>query len=80
LFAANIKESTWKPQYDARSYRFTASNKLILNGSSEDQNIEVIVTNSNLNNTLSSIPESHDCINPYNSQDPDFSNRDVCKY
>ena len=42
--------------------------------------IEVIVTNSNLNSTLSSIPESHDCINPYNSQDPDFSNRDVCKY
>jgi len=34
LFAANIKESTWKPEYDARSYRFTANNRLILNGSS----------------------------------------------
>ena len=80
LFAANIKESTWKPEYDARSYRFTANNRLILNGSSQDQNIDVLVSNTNLTTTLSSIPQSHDCINPFNSQDPNFNNRDVCKY
>jgi hypothetical protein len=35
LFAADVRETTWKPmingeEYDARSYRFTGSNKLIL--------------------------------------------------
>ncbi len=80
LFAANVKESTWKPEYDARSYRFTAGNKLILNGSSKDQNIEVYVNSSNLNSTLASIPQSHDCINPFNLEDPAFNDKNTCKY
>lgn len=80
LFAANIKESTWKPDYDARSYRFTATNRLILKGASEDQNIDMIVSTANLKTTLESIPQTHDCINPFNNWDPDFNDTTVPKY
>lgn len=80
LFAANVKESTWKPDYDARSYRFTAKNRLILKGASEDQNIDTIVSRANLETILKSIPQSHDCINPFNSWDPDFNDTTVPKY
>lgn len=85
LFAANIKESTWKPtlngeEYDSRSYRFTKGNKLILHGTSVDQNIETIANVNTIKSLYKSVPLDHDCINPFNSSDPDFNDENVAKY
>lgn len=64
LFAANITEDTWNPgQYDARAYRCNAYGKLKLNSANVFNNIEAEDIYSY---DLSSIPEDHDCINPYN--------------
>lgn len=80
LFAANITEATWKPDYDARAYRFTSNGRLILKGASSDQNIDVTLSNSTLNSYLRDIPEDHDCINPYNLTDYAMSAANVTKY
>lgn len=85
LFAANIKESTWKPtingeEYDARSYRFTLDGKLILNGASADQGINTKVTSATIESVYKSIPKDHDCINPFNLSDPAVGDTNVSKY
>lgn len=83
LFAADIKEATWKPDYDARAYRFTENNKLILQSSDTNQNISVVTNNSNIDSVfedLSLNKKRHDCINPYNLRDYNFAEQDACKY
>lgn len=80
LFAANVEESTWKPKYDARAYRFTKGNKLILKGGDSYQNISETVSQSNLNKVLEGIPEDYDCICPYNYDDWDFDSNELSKY
>lgn len=80
MFAANIQDVTWKPEYDARAYRFTKYGKLLLNAGNASDNIDVQVTKSNFNSILSSIPEDHDCICPYNTFDDPFDNADSTKY
>ena len=60
LFAANITEDTWNPEYyDARAYRCNASGSTILESASGNNlyidNIDTY--------DLSSIPSDHDCIN-----------------
>lgn len=70
LFAANVKESTWKPEYDARAYRFTKKHILLLNNS-DGSRIRKTITTDNISE-LGSIPKDHDCINPYNQSDYDF--------
>lgn len=64
LFAADIKEDTWNPEYyDARAYRCNASGQLLLQSSNPANNISILdFDNANLYN----IPRDHDCINPYN--------------
>lgn len=66
LFAANITEDTWNPEYyDARAYRCNASGSTILESASGNNlyidNIDTY--------DLSSIPSDHDCINSYNTAD-----------
>lgn len=66
LFAANITEDTWNPEYyDARAYRCNASGSTVLKSASGND-----ITISNIDEyDLSSIPQEHDCINPYNTAD-----------
>lgn len=83
LFAADIKEATWKPDYDARAYRFTEHNKLILQSSDANQNISIATNNSNIDNVFKDLTlnkKRHDCINPYNLRDYNFTEEDACKY
>lgn len=70
LFAANITESSWNPvddngdHYDARAYRCNARGATVLESIIVENNIEI----DNIDEyDLSSIPEDHDCINPFNA-------------
>ena len=69
LFAANVVTNTWDPEYDARAYRCTKEGKLILNDSVPSRNIsQTLPTDpTELEALYKSIPEDHDCINPYNT-------------
>lgn len=85
LFAADVRETTWKPtlngkEYDARSYRFTGSNLLDLRSADSGQSISVKVTNNNVDDILSSIDTKHDCICPLNLSDHDLASTSVSKY
>lgn len=62
LFAANIKEETWNPEYDARSYRANSSGTVLLQSSDSTRNLSFSF--SRLNSSI--VPEDHDCINPFN--------------
>lgn len=67
LFAANVTEETWDPGfYDARAYRCNINGKLVLESSND---LETLTFNNIDSADLSSIPEEHDCINPYNNND-----------
>ena len=86
LFAANITEDSWNPinedgtHYDARAYRCNADGATILRGSI---NTEDIIIDDIDTYDLTSIPEEHDCINPFNTLGydylcrPDGGERDV---
>lgn len=81
LFAANVKQREWTLNYDARAYRCDSNGKLILEHSDSSQNIEQQLPERGTQEELDfymSIPETHDCINPYNS----FTEGDVssCDY
>lgn len=66
LFAANVTENTWNPDYDARAYSFSSSNVINLKSSSGNNDIyESIDTDQKLQQLFDSIPKYHDCINPY---------------
>lgn len=66
LFAANVIEDTWDPGWwDARAYRCNKRGVVKLNSSNGD------VTEFDIfdEEAVAAIPESHDCINPYNSSE-----------
>lgn len=68
LFAANVTEDTWNPDWDARAYRFNKNGQLRLESS--DGNAIVDNTISTIDDLARlNIPDNHDCINPYNSLD-----------
>lgn len=72
LFAANIKEDSWNPTYDARAYRCNSSKVLELKSSSGLDDIQKSLngmTQQQIDEYLATIPEKHDCINPYNTSD-----------
>lgn len=81
LFAANITEDTWNPDWDARAYRFNKDGKLKLNSSDNSVSIETSAIK-NIQGLIDlSIPETYDCINPYNELDyhtTSISNRYDC--
>ena len=63
LFASNVRENTWDIDYDARAYRCNESGvvKLLDNSSINPLSFSI----SSL--TASTVPDDHDCINPYNN-------------
>ena len=65
LFAANITEDTWDIDtdlYDTRAYRCNTSGIVKLNSSDNTQNLTFNMEDIDTVN----IPNTHDCINPYN--------------
>jgi len=63
LFVADITEDTWDPGFfDARAYRCNASGTVALQSSDATKSLSFNIDSYD----LSSIPEDHDCINPYN--------------
>lgn len=66
LFAANIRETIWDVDYDARAYRCNKNGTVKL--VSSDQANTLTFTHSNLLNGLITVPEDHDCINPLNTE------------
>lgn len=71
LFAANIKESNWDVDYDARAYRFGPTGITGI----FDENLENVTyfSYANLLSGASVIPETHACRDPYNTSN-DWSN------
>jgi len=64
LFVADITEDTWDPGFfDARAYRCNASGTVALQSSDTTKSLSFNIDSYD----LSSIPEDHDCINPYNN-------------
>lgn len=64
LFAANIKEESWNPEYDARAYRANVSGSVRLESSNGNDTITF-----NINNlTSTTVDKEHDCLNPFNSK------------
>lgn len=63
LFASNIQENTWDVDYDARAYRCDQTGTVRLLDNSTLNPLTFAVTSL----TASTVPETHDCINPYNS-------------
>lgn len=68
LFAANVTEDTWNPDWDARAYRFNTNKQLRLDSSDGSSIIANAVENIQSIEDLN-IPNQHDCINPYNNLD-----------
>ena len=62
LFAANIKEESWNPKYDARAYRANTGGQVKLTASGGNT-----LTFFFDQLTEDTVPEDHDCINPYNT-------------
>lgn len=83
LFAANIQEDSWNPTYDARSYRSNKDGLLVLDSadSSKTIAIQLPTQQDQLVDFYKSIPENHDCINPFNSlMSRDFTNDNSFEY
>lgn len=68
LFAANVVDETFDIEYDARAYRCDSKGFLILQDSNNSRTIsqQLSTDESALQSFYSSIPQDHDCINPYN--------------
>lgn len=68
LFAANVQDLTFDVEYDARAYRCDKNGYLVLNDSNTARNIskQLPTGEQELKEFYESIPEDHDCINPYN--------------
>lgn len=64
LFAANIKEETWNPDYDARAYRANDSGSVRLESSDSTKTITFNLSSLNTN----TVDAEHDCLNPFNSK------------
>lgn len=62
LFAANIQEETWNPEYDARAYRANVSGSVRLESSDSNKNIVFDISALNSN----TVDKEHDCLNPFN--------------
>ena len=69
LFAANVEDQTFDVEYDARAYRCDSKGFIVLTDSNSSRDIrqQLPTEESALESFYSSIPEDHDCINPYNS-------------
>ena len=63
LFASNIKENTWDVEYDARAYRCNESGVVKLLDNSTINPLSFNITEL----TETTVPETHDCINPFNN-------------
>lgn len=70
LFAANITENTWDPEFDARAYRADKDGIVVLQSSSE-KSIQFDI------NEIPDIKKEHDCLNPSNLE---LFNKDSFKY
>ena len=66
LFAANIQESTWDVEYDARAYRSNAAGTVRIESANNADTLEF----SHLDYNMTTIPKEHDCINPFNILKP----------
>lgn len=77
LFASNIKDLTWDvTNYDTRAYRANSSGIIRLESSFDDA-IEFNVNNI----TTQVIPETYDCINPFNNiKSSEFTNTNRYEY
>jgi len=64
LFAANITETTWDVEYDARAYRCNKQGKVKLTSINTEDVLEYKL--SDIINGSSIVPDTHDCINPLN--------------
>lgn len=63
LFVADITEETWNPgNYDARAYRANKNGIIKLNSANSSQNITINMDTAD----LTTVPFTHDCINPSN--------------
>lgn len=67
LFAANIKENTWNPDYDARAFRCNVSGYIELHHSDQMLNRSGQLGEDGTING-EAVSETHDCINPSNSE------------
>ena len=63
LFASNIQENAWDIDYDARAYRCDETGTVKLLDNSTLNPLTFAITSL----TADTVPETHDCINPYNS-------------
>lgn len=68
LFAANVQEDSWDPEFDARAFRTNSNGLLTLNSADVSQSISVTLPSAyeDRMNLYKSIPKQHDCINPFN--------------
>ena len=83
LFAANIQEDSWNPKYDARAYRCNKAGTLVLHSANSSENISKVLPTdaAQLKQFYDSIPESHDCINPFNTTNSvDFNDTNRYEY
>ena len=83
LFAANIQEDSWNPKYDARAYRCNKAGTLVLHSANSSENISKVLPTdaTQLKQFYDSIPESHDCINPFNTTNSvDFNDTNRYEY
>lgn len=83
LFAANIQEDSWNPKYDARAYRCNKAGTLVLHSANSAENISKVLPTdaTELKQFYDSIPESHDCINPFNTtKSVDFNDTNRYEY
>ncbi|QDP52753.1 MAG: hypothetical protein Unbinned838contig1000_4 [Prokaryotic dsDNA virus sp.] len=69
LFFGNIENSTFIVDFDARAYRFNAAQVADLDSVSE---ASISVSNIPAPGTITPdlVPETHDCINPFNDENP----------
>lgn len=83
LFAANIQEDSWNPKYDARAYRCNKAGTLVLHSANSAENISKALPTDTaaLREFYNSIPENHDCINPFNTtKSVDFTDANRYEY
>lgn len=66
LFAANIQESTWDVEYDARAYRSNGAGTVRIENANNVNTLEF----THIDYDMHTIPKEHDCINPYNILKP----------
>lgn len=64
LFAANIQEESWNPDYDARAYRANSYGQVRIESS--DNSNSLVFNLSEL--TASTVDTEHDCLNPFNNK------------